>query len=133
VRAERAGHKIAVCSPAERAMAATFDLVLVDAPCSGSGTWRRTPDAKWALTPERLDALSGMQAEILHAAAAHVAPRGVLVYATCSVLNVENQFQIDSFLAQHSDWKVQHVQSWAVDEHGDGFFAAHLTRQSNPA
>ncbi len=130
VRAQRAGHQIAICSPEEIAQAGMLDLVLVDAPCSGSGTWRRTPDAKWALTPERLDALSGMQTDILNAAAAHVAPNGVLVYATCSVLNIENQSQIDGFLARNPDWELQHLQSWAVDEDGDGFFAAHLTRQS---
>jgi len=64
--------------------------VLVDAPCSGSGSWRRDPAGKWRLTPERLAALTRTQAAILAEAARCLRPGGALVYATCSVLTAEN-------------------------------------------
>ena len=128
VRATRAGRDIAQCLPQDIGEAGFFDLVLCDAPCSGAGTWRRAPEAKWALTPERLDALTALQAQVLDAAAVHVGPKGQLVYATCSVLPRENMEQIDKFLARHPDWRLTQSKSWAVDSWGDGFFAAALSR-----
>ncbi|MBW7851706.1 MAG: RsmB/NOP family class I SAM-dependent RNA methyltransferase [Rhodospirillales bacterium] len=79
--------------------AGSFDRVLVDAPCSGTGTWRRNPDARWRLLPEDLDRLAALQADILARAAKLVRPGGRLIYATCSVLAVENEGQVRSFLA----------------------------------
>jgi len=76
-----------------------FDRVLVDAPCSGSGAWRRHPEAKWRLTPAELDRLTALQAQILAAAAALVKPGGRLVYVTCSVLRAENEAIVEPFLA----------------------------------
>ena len=73
------------------------DLVFVDAPCSGSGTWRRHPEAAWRLTPETLGRLAALQARILGAAARLVRPGGRLVYATCSVLPEENAAVADAF------------------------------------
>ncbi|WP_299294858.1 RsmB/NOP family class I SAM-dependent RNA methyltransferase [uncultured Tateyamaria sp.] len=128
LRAERGGHTIETCAPDAVADAGPFDLVLCDAPCSGSGTWRRTPDAKWALTPERLDELHKMQADVLETAHSLVAPSGTLAYATCSVLSSENASQIEAFLARHPDWVTTRAQSWTVDAEGDGFFLACLTR-----
>ncbi len=81
-------------------MPAGFDRVLVDAPCSGTGTWRRNPDAKWRLTPGDLDELVDLQRRILDSAARLVKPGGRLVYATCSLLPRENGEQVDWFLAQ---------------------------------
>lgn len=127
-RAARGGHDIGIC-PAERlAPDAQFDLVFVDAPCSGSGTWRRTPDAKWALTQTRLDDLTGLQREILDRATRHVAPGGQLVYATCSLLQSENEDQVAAFVADTARFQLNAVKRWPVDNWGDGFFAAHLTR-----
>jgi 16S rRNA (cytosine967-C5)-methyltransferase len=83
-----------------------FDLVLVDAPCSGSGTWRRAPEAKWRLTPEALAALTRRQDAILAAAAALVRPGRHLAYATCSVLSEENGDRIAAFCAGHPGWQV---------------------------
>ena len=74
-----------------------FDVVLVDAPCSGSGTWRRKPDAKWRLKPEALAARQGEQREVLRQAAALVKPGGRLTYVTCSVLPEENIDQVTWF------------------------------------
>jgi len=75
-----------------------FDRVLVDAPCTGTGTWRRRPDTKWRLTAKNLDERIGQQSEALEKAAAYVRPGGYLCYVTCSVLPQENQGQVASFL-----------------------------------
>jgi 16S rRNA (cytosine967-C5)-methyltransferase len=76
-----------------------FDRVLVDAPCLGTGTWRRNPDAKWRATPANLAELVIRQQEILVSAARLVRPGGRLVYATCSLLREENEDQAEAFLA----------------------------------
>jgi 16S rRNA (cytosine967-C5)-methyltransferase len=80
------------------------DLVLVDAPCSGSGTWRRNPETRWRLTPERLERLVALQAQLLELAAELVRPGGTLVYAVCSLLAEEGRAQADRFGAIHSAW-----------------------------
>jgi 16S rRNA (cytosine967-C5)-methyltransferase len=81
--------------------AASFDRVLVDAPCTGTGTWRRNPDARLRLTQTDLDELVAKQSAILDRAASLVRPGGRLVYATCSVLREENAAQIEAFLERH--------------------------------
>jgi len=81
-----------------------FDRVLVDAPCTGTGTWRRNPDARWTLTPTDLDELVAKQARILDSAARLVKPGGRLVYATCSLLPPENEEQVESFAARHEEF-----------------------------
>lgn len=77
-----------------------FDIVLVDAPCSGSGAWRRSPDAKWRVTRERLDELCAIQAGLLGLAATLVRSGGRIVYVTCSLLPEENGAQVGGFLKQ---------------------------------
>lgn len=84
--------------------AKSFDRVLVDAPCTGTGTWRRNPDARVRLEENDLKELTVKQAEILDRSAALVRPGGRLVYATCSILNAENSDQITAFLARHPDF-----------------------------
>lgn len=86
------------------------DRVLIDAPCSGTGTWRRAPDAKWLLTQEKLDSYRTAQTEVLRTAASLVCPGGRIIYVTCSVLPTENDAQVAAFLAdddsyQPLDWK----------------------------
>jgi 16S rRNA (cytosine967-C5)-methyltransferase len=81
-----------------------FDRVLIDAPCSGAGTWRRNPDAKWRLTPADLDSLVELQRRILDSASRLVKPGGRLVYATCSLFQEENADQVDGFLKAHPDF-----------------------------
>jgi 16S rRNA (cytosine967-C5)-methyltransferase len=78
-----------------------MDLVLIDAPCTGSGTWRRRPDAKWRLTARQLDVRRAEQAKILDDAKAFVKPGGRLVYITCSVFREENHDQVDRFLTSN--------------------------------
>ncbi|PCD76939.1 RsmB/NOP family class I SAM-dependent RNA methyltransferase [Pseudothioclava arenosa] len=124
-RAERAGLRIETRAPGRPG--GDHALVVVDAPCSGSGTWRRTPEAKWRLTQERLDALVALQAEILRKAAALVAPGGALAYMTCSLFEVENRLQINEFGASEG-WIARFDQRWLPGPDGDGFYLALLDR-----
>jgi 16S rRNA (cytosine967-C5)-methyltransferase len=82
------------------------DLVLVDAPCSGIGAWRRSPDARWLLNADRLGEYKGLQAAILPRAATLVKPGGRMVYVTCSLLAEENAAQAEAFLGGHPDFSV---------------------------
>ena len=127
-RAARAGAEISVLGTAQLGLAGGFDLVLCDAPCSGSGAWRRAPEGKWTLTPDRLSELMDIQLEVLNKARALVAPGGWLIYATCSVLREENEGRVAEFLRQNSDWSCRYSKRHDVGDDGDGFFAAHLTR-----
>jgi 16S rRNA (cytosine967-C5)-methyltransferase len=146
-RAERAGASIEtiLVSPPEEleelgAWRGQANLVLVDAPCSGSGTWRRNPEGRWRLTPERLDRLVTVQKRLLDIAAELVRPGGRLVYAVCSLLSREGAGQIDDFLQRHSSWISEQtpIAAGRVDgagrlltpghDHTDGFFVARLGR-----
>lgn len=80
------------------------DRVLVDAPCTGTGAWRRDPQAKWRFTPDQLDEMLELQQSILAEAALLVKPGGRLIYATCSLLQEENEQQLFSFLKEHSNF-----------------------------
>lgn len=126
-RAERAGLKVRCVTTGELAALARFDVVLVDAPCSGSGSWRRDPEGKWALTPAGLDAVVALQARILADAAPLVASGGALVYATCSMIDAENRDQVAAFLARHPGWTLSLQRRFTPLDGGDGFFAAVLT------
>jgi 16S rRNA (cytosine967-C5)-methyltransferase len=118
----------------------TADLVLVDAPCSGSGTWRRNPEGRWRLTPERLDRLVSAQERLLNIGSELVKPGGALVYAVCSLLGREGAGQVQSFLGRGSDWVVQDILEGAGRSDGsgrlltpahdatDGFFIARLVK-----
>ena len=92
----------------------SFDRVLVDAPCSGTGTWRRNPDARWKSLGPGLEALLPLQASILESASRLVKDGGRLVYATCSLLPEENEEQITRFLENHPEFKLVPVQTCKV-------------------
>lgn len=83
-----------------------MDRVVIDAPCTGTGTWRRRPDTKWKLTPELLAQRVAEQAAILAEARTYLKPGGTLVYITCSILPEENDDQVKAFLAAHPDFAV---------------------------
>jgi 16S rRNA (cytosine967-C5)-methyltransferase len=83
------------------------DLVLIDAPCTGTGTWRRNPDAKWRMRPGALEVRLKDQAEVLDRAAGMVKPGGRIAYVTCSVLPAENGEQVRRFLARHPEFSIQ--------------------------
>ena len=123
-RAARAGTRIKTTNRPN----GTFDLVLCDAPCSGSGTWRRTPDAKWRLTADRLTELTKIQRSILDAAMTNVGQGGRLAYATCSVLNVENRAVVDAFIEDHPEWSLIDELKLRPTENHDGFYLAVLTK-----
>ncbi|MCV2890097.1 RsmB/NOP family class I SAM-dependent RNA methyltransferase [Ruegeria aquimaris] len=127
-RAARAGAKVRLLATEGLDREAPFDLVLTDVPCSGSGSWRRAPDGKWALTPERLAELGRIQRAILQRAAELVAADGVLAYATCSMLHEENGDVVADFLAEQTDWCLSEEAHWTVLDGTDGFFLAVLTR-----
>jgi 16S rRNA (cytosine967-C5)-methyltransferase len=122
-RAARAGATII----REGAARGRFDLVFVDAPCSGTGTWRRQPELRWRLTPERLAELHAIQGALL-SEAAMLAPR--IVYATCSILPSENEDRIASFLESHKYFAVEGeiFRATPLSTGTDGFFAAVLAR-----
>lgn len=121
-------------------LAGAMDVVLVDAPCSGTGTWRRNPEARWRLTEQRLARICREQAHILDFAEPLVKPGGRLVYAVCSLLEEEGAAQIEAFLACRSSWTVERPDLPLGREHGygrlltpahdgtDGFFIATLLR-----
>jgi 16S rRNA (cytosine967-C5)-methyltransferase len=85
---------------------ASADLVLIDAPCTGTGTWRRNPDAKWRMRPGALEVRLKDQVEVLDRAAPLVKPGGRIAYITCSVLPAENGEQIRNFVTRHPEFAV---------------------------
>jgi len=147
-RAERAGVTIIeslLLNPGKEAAALeayneSADIVLVDAPCSGTGTWRRNPEARWRLSPQRIERLVVQQAHILDVAAPLVKPGGTLVYAVCALTNAEGRDQIDAFLTRHQGWMSKTQDAPLGRKYGqgrlltpahdgtDGFFIATLVR-----
>ena len=115
------------------------DAVLVDAPCSGTGTWRRNPEARWRLTPATLKRLEEAQSRLLDLAATLVRPGGRLVFVTCSLLDSEGRRQAERFLAAHPGWSALRPDLPLGRPHGegtrltpfhdgtDGFFIARFT------
>lgn len=128
----------------------SFDVALVDVPCSGTGTWRRNPDTRWRNYGPSLETLLSVQADILERVAGVVKAGGRLVYATCSLLPEENERQIEKFLASHPEYELADLKSvWPAGcaipcdgsymrltpkrHHTDGFFAAILIRNQDEA
>lgn len=106
-----------------------YDVVLADVPCSGSGSWRRDPAGKWALTEIRLATLINLQANILDQIAPLVALDGLIAYVTCSLLADENDLQIGRFLDRHPNWYQKSVLKLTPLSEGDGFFLSVLARK----
>jgi len=128
----------------------TFDAVLLDAPCSATGTFRRHPEVLYRARPEIIEQSAGLQAKLLERAADWVRPGGSLVYAVCSLEPQEGEARIDDFLSARSDYRLQaapdlvsgiaqHPRGWVrvlpgmLEEQGglDGFFTAHLVRDDS--
>jgi 16S rRNA (cytosine967-C5)-methyltransferase len=130
-RALRAGAAIAQAATGALQGLGPWPLVLVDAPCSGSGTWRRDPEAKWRLTAEALERLLALQADILDAAAVLVAPGGRLAWVTCSLLDAENGGQVAAFLDRAPGWSRERALRLLPGARGDGFGIAILRRASH--
>ncbi|KQN36865.1 RNA methyltransferase [Sphingomonas sp. Leaf407] len=116
------------------------DWVMVDAPCSGTGTWRRNPEARWRLTPDRLARVVATQARLLDVAAELTAPAGTITYVVCSLLDDEGAEQVTAFLGRRPDWRALPLALPRGRVHGsgmrltpahdstDGFFVARLGR-----
>ncbi|MEM9736941.1 MAG: RsmB/NOP family class I SAM-dependent RNA methyltransferase, partial [Pseudomonadota bacterium] len=126
-RATRAGAQIEFLAPGSwRDLKGRCDLVLVDAPCSGSGSWRRDPEAKWRLTPERLAELTALQDRVLAEAREALAPGGQLVYATCSLLALENTRRARAFQTAHPELAPIAETHLSTLLDGDGFYTLSL-------
>lgn len=125
-RADRAGVRIAMAQKPK----GTFDLVLADVPCSGSGSWRRAPAGKWLLDPVGLEALLALQAEILQQVATYVRGGGWLAYATCSMLKPENGAQVAAFLARNPAFHLVKELRLTPLDGGDGFYLGLMQRAS---
>ena len=117
-----------------------FDVVLTDVPCSGTGTWRRNPDMRWTTYGPSLEELVEIQGEILEKVAGLVKPGGKLVYATCSLLQEENEHRVEAFLEAHPEFEVQpcpeelgnpYMRLTPHRHATDGFFAAILKRKED--
>jgi 16S rRNA (cytosine967-C5)-methyltransferase len=121
-------------------LAGTVDAVLIDAPCSGTGTWRRNPEARWRLTPAAIARYGAMQAHVLDLAVPLVRPGGRIVFVTCSLLDGEGAGVIEAFLARHPRWRAAtepapigrpRAKGWRLTpahDDTDGFFFAKLVR-----
>jgi 16S rRNA (cytosine967-C5)-methyltransferase len=109
---------------------ASLDVVLLDVPCSATGTIAKHPDARWHLSPRRIERLAELQAALLDAVAAAVRPGGILAYLTCSLEQEENGAQVDAFLARHADFRrsKDDLFLFPPDRGTDGAFAARLER-----
>ena len=127
-RAERANvHCIRVQKPLKPAL---YDHVVVDAPCSGTGTWRRCPDARFKLTQEQLNKIVKVQSEILDTVVPFVKQQGKLSYMTCSLTEVENSGQVQAFLNRHPDFKcIKKKQYSPYQTKTDGLFIAVFERK----
>ena len=129
-RAERAGAEVTILDEAGCRAEGPFELVIVDAPCSGSGAWRRSPEAKWRLSESRLRDLVDLQGAILDRAAELTVARGTLAYITCSLLELENGSVARSFMARKPDWTLISERRLTPLDGGDGFYLALLTRRN---
>jgi 16S rRNA (cytosine967-C5)-methyltransferase len=122
-------------------LAGAADAVLVDAPCSGTGTWRRNPEARWRLSEKELARLVDLQARLIELGAGLVKAGGRLVFVTCSLLDAEGAGQVADFLARHpGEWRAEGLALGAGAARGDGlrleplrdgtdgFFVARLQR-----
>ncbi|MEM6678487.1 MAG: RsmB/NOP family class I SAM-dependent RNA methyltransferase [Pseudomonadota bacterium] len=130
-RAARAGAAVEILATADlSSLPEACDLILADAPCSGSGAWRRNPDASWRFTPDDLAQLEATQDRILDQAARLLRPGGRLVYATCSILPAENEARIEAFLARTRGFVETGPRFVSLPNPagGDGFFASMMQK-----
>jgi 16S rRNA (cytosine967-C5)-methyltransferase len=107
-----------------------FDLVLLDVPCTGTGTLRRNPGIKWVLTEKMLKELIDKQYSILVENARFVKPGGRILYATCSILKEEGEGQVERFTKEHPEFECEEIMRTRPDSEGcDAFFASRLLRK----
>ncbi len=129
VRAKRAGVLARVLNSDPVNAGKTYDLVLLDVPCSGTGAWRRNPDGKWRFSDADLQELIETQAGILARCGQLVAGGGILAYVTCSLLYDENEAQVERFLAANENWDVSQSRRFCPSGGTDGFFLTVLNKK----
>ena len=129
IRAQRAGIKVDLLKNDPVIGIEKYDLVVVDVPCSGSGSWRRSPDAKWKFTEQRLIELMAIQTEILENTADLVTTGGTLAYMTCSLFSCENEEQVNKFILKNKSWKINQSKQIKLSSSSDGFYLASLSRR----
>jgi 16S rRNA (cytosine967-C5)-methyltransferase len=144
LRRAGSGREFAIIADARRPAVRSVGAVLLDAPCLGTGTFVRHPDARWRVTPEALTSLADDQAAMLDGAATAVGPGGLLLYATCSIEPEENERQVARFLARHPEFRREPCETFPAAltsaegdlmilpqrHHMDGAFAARMRRDA---
>ena len=134
-RAKKAGADIIETRPIEskkslKRLEQTADIVLIDAPCSGTGVLRRNPDIRWFLDEEEIEKLIHIQAELLQDYAMCVKPGGKLIYVTCSILPSENEKQTKDFIAAHPEFTITQEKRLNCESNGgDGFYFCEMTKK----
>ena len=131
LRAERAGVKFKRLDIENlQKYCCSFDSVIADVPCSGSGAWRRNPQQKWRITPESFNEILIRQTIILNEVKDLIKKNGYIFYITCSVLKIENEEVIYKFLSDNKHFRLLNKKEVTIDNHGDGFFCAVLQKKN---
>ena len=108
----------------------SFDYIVADVPCSGSGAWRRNPQQKWRITPESLNEILTRQTVILDEVKDLLKKNGYIFYITCSLLKIENEELIENFLTNNKHFRLLNKKNITIDDSGDGFFCAVLQKKN---
>ena len=131
LRAERAGVKLKrLTNENFQKHYSTFDYILADVPCSGSGAWRRNPQQKWRITPASMREILKGQILILNDVKDLIKKNGFLFYITCSLLKMENEEVIDRFLIENQNFHLFNKRNMIIDKNGDGFFCAMIQKKN---
>ncbi len=131
LRAHKAGIKVDIVEKKEIIEAyKSFDCVLLDVPCSGSGAWRRNPQQKWRITPKQIEELIMLQSNLLKQAKNLLKDNGKLIYITCSLLRSENQSIIENFILNNPRFSIVRQKNYYPSEIGDGFYCAELLKNN---
>ena len=131
LRAKRAGVKFKRLEAENlQKYCCSFDYIIADVPCSGSGAWRRNPQQKWRITPESLNEILTRQTVILDEVKDLLKKNGYIFYITCSLLKIENEEVIHKFLMENKHFRLFNKKNVTIDNHGDGFFCAVLQKKN---
>ena len=106
----------------------SFDCIVLDVPCSGSGAWSRNPQQKWRITPKQIEELIMLQSNLLKQAKNLLKDNGKLIYITCSLLRSENQSIIENFILNNPRFSIVRQKNYYPSEIGDGFYCAELLK-----
>ncbi len=130
-RAKKAGADVHIVEKKEiNKFYKSFDCVVLDVPCSGSGSWRRNPQQKWRINQKLIDDLIRLQFSLLHQAKNLVKDNGKLIYITCSLLRSENESVIESFISKNPRFSIVRQKNYYPSEIGDGFYCAELLKNN---